>query len=159
MVDVSHAVSIFGIPPDAKDQELENHLGKVGSLESLLTVKEAHSNLCTGRGYAIYSTSTEAGKAITDLSGVCLRDEETTRKLSLEVHVVQTDRSADITTLLRKKRLDTLNLTSIVGKGSDFIDQMVDKLSSLSDFKVSQLFSKMKSKRGHGLFQSTERTT
>ena len=156
MVDVSHAVSIFGIPPDAKDQELENHLEKVGSLESLLTVKEAHSNLCTGRGYAIYSTSTEAGKAITDLSGVCLREEETS-KLSLEA--VQTDRTADITTLLGKKRLDTLNLTSIVGKGSDFIDQMVDKLSSLSDSEVSQLFSKMKSKRGHGLFQSTERTT
>ena len=144
MVDVSRAVSIFGIPPDAKDQELENHLGKVGSLESLLTVKEAHSNLCTGRGYAIYSNNTEAGKAITDLSGICLRDEETSSKLSLET--VQTHRSADITTLLGKKRLDTLNLTSIVGKGSDFIDQMVDKLSSLSDFEVSQLFSKMKSK-------------
>ena len=123
-MDVSRAVSIFGIPPDAKDQELENHLGKVGSLESLLMVKEAHSNLCTGCGYAIYSNSTEAGKAITDLSGVCLRDEETSSKLSLEA--VQTYRSADITILLGKQCLDTLNLTSIVGKGSDFIDQMVD---------------------------------
>ena len=90
-------------------------------------------------------------------SFICLRDEETSSKLSLEA--VQSERSADITILLGKKRLDTLNLTSIVGKGSDFIDQMVDKLSALSDFEVSQLFSKMKSKRGHGLFQSTERTT
>ena len=69
MVDVTCVVSCHGIPPDAEIADLKNHFAPAGSVESVLVVRESHSNLCTGRGYIIYSNASAAAKALSQLNG------------------------------------------------------------------------------------------
>ena len=44
--------------------------------------------------------------------------------------------------------MDKLNISAISGSGVTFVDQLADKLSSLADSEIADLFAKMKAKRG-----------
>ena len=52
MVDVKCAVSCFGLPPEAETSDVKDHFSSAGTVKSVLF---SNSNLCTGRGYVIFS--------------------------------------------------------------------------------------------------------
>ena len=112
----------------------------------MLVVRESHSNLCTGRGYIIYSNASAAAKALSQLNGSEFLG-DASNKFSLEA--VDSKYVAEITTLKGQARINELNLSSIVGTGTDLVDQLANKLSHLPVGDIDRLVQKI-STRGAG---------
>ena len=158
MVDIICAIAVHGVPPDVSSEEMMQHFGTSGDITHLLLVRESHSTQCTGRGYVMYKTSDSAADAIDKLAGSSITGKET-HKFSIEA--ATSSQFAEITTLLGKHRLDSLNLPPWTGSpvGVDFVHQLVHKLSSLSDLEVNQLFAEMKNSRGDAISFPTTKTS
>jgi hypothetical protein len=154
--NIECVISFQGIAPDATIADLDTQFSIAGIVEHLLPIREAHSNLCTGRGYVIYSEKKEAEEAVTKLNGLSFRGDD---NYKLIITAASKPRLAEITTLIGKFRLSQLNIPSIIGQGSNFIDQLIIELDSLSDPEMIQLFAKIKTKRGPGILLNTDKTT
>ena len=144
MVDITGVVALEGVCLDANFEDLVSHFATAGQVDHLLLVQESHSGLYTGRGYIVYSSAEEATNATSTLNGSSIGD--MTGKFTLKPAISSC--SSEIITLKGKARLDELNISAVSGGGHTFIEQLADKLSSLTDRDVTDLFSKFKSVRG-----------
>ena len=153
MVDVRKVIEVRGIPPDAKVEDLSSHFAGAGEIEYVLMVTESHSNLCTGRGYVVYSEAKSATAAMKTLAESNFKDQ-----CKLIVTETSTRRISEIVTLGGQARVDSLNVSSLIGGGSTAIDHLVKTLSPFSDNEIANLILRLKTTRSLGT-SSTDKTT